>query len=81
MQKVSIETVKEIIKIMDEMNGTDYNDRIDWNNPNNIPDFLKKEHDFNQSSDDWDSRKYGADEKYVQPAPQIIQEQFNNLKK
>ena len=46
MAKVTIETVKETIKLMDELNGTDHYNNIDWDNPSTeLPTFLTDKKD------------------------------------
>ena len=46
MAKVTIETVKETIRVLDELNGTDHYNTIDWNNPSTeLPAFLTEKKD------------------------------------
>lgn len=46
MAKVTKESVKEMIKVLDELNGTDHYNTIDWNDPSTeIPDFLTEKKD------------------------------------
>lgn len=41
MQKVTLESVKQTIKLMDKLNGTNHYNSIDWDNPSTkLPDFL-----------------------------------------
>jgi|AGFS01.1.fsa_nt_gi hypothetical protein len=46
MAKVTIETVKETIRVLDEINGTNHYNEIDWDNPSTkLPDFLSDKKD------------------------------------
>lgn len=41
MKKVTLETIKESIRLMDEINGSNHYDNIDWDNPTaELPAFL-----------------------------------------
>lgn len=46
MSKVTIESIKEHIKLLDDINGTDYYNTIDWENPSTeLPAFLTNKED------------------------------------
>lgn len=46
MAKVTLDTVKETIKLMDELNGTEHYSTIDWENPSTeLPAFLTDKKD------------------------------------
>lgn len=46
MKKQTIETLKETIRLMDEIDGTDYYNTIDWDNPGkDLPAFLTDKKD------------------------------------